>query len=164
MISLSALFVLLVCSLWCLALVEAEHYKFIWKAEDPLPPKTFTKFVVTFKGGAEGLQHETFAANEGEDNNIFELQESQCPEGASIFHINAHYSEDGFIGAFHNELVGNKPNEEGITVIKLIYNVAVAHQPREHPSGGAPFDIQRSLAAGSRLTVKTCVRSNKNSQ
>lgn len=165
MISLSALLVLLVCSFWCLVLVEAEHYKFIWKAEDPLPAKTFTEFVVTFKSETEGLRNETFAANEGEDNNVFELPESQCPEGASIFNINAYYSEDGFIGAFHNELVGNKPNEEGITVIKLIYNVAVARQPRTHAFTGNPFNLQDYLENGNnRFTVKTCVRSNERSQ
>lgn len=137
MIASSALLSLVVCSLWCLALVEAVHYKFIWKAQDPIFSRTFTEFVVTFKGEASGFHGKTFPASKGDDNGVFEIPESEFPEGASIFNINAHYTDNNFISAFHNELIGNKPNEEGITVIELFYDILIAHQQKVSPPPAA---------------------------
>ena len=133
MIASSALLSLVVCSLWCLALVEAEHYKLIWKPLDTFPRRTFTKFLVTFKESAGGLQHKTFPASEGDDNGVFEIPESECLEGASIFIINAYYSDEHSIGALGKVLIGNTPNEEGITVIKLFYNFSTASQQDIRP-------------------------------
>lgn len=143
----SATLILVTCILWCLALVAAEHYKFILEAETPELARKFTKFVVTFEGAAGKLQHKAFTANKSGDNNVFELPESQCPEGASIFHINAYYSGDGFIGVFPKEFVGVKPNEEGITVVELTYSGAVACQ-KGYESGwpyvvGQIYDLER---------------------
>ena len=137
MIAPYTLLTLVACGLWSLVLVEAKHYKFIWKPQNAYDPiKTITKFVVIFKRGDGELEHTLFAANKGKDNNVFELREDQYPGNASLVRIGACTLGDNIKVELEGQPIEGEPNEEGITVIELFCEGPFARQGK--PWGGFP--------------------------